>query len=80
MQVIVNHLTAEKKTIPCNAAKLVKVYGETMATIHKDNILEIEVIDKLNGEVLSNPIIQVFDKGKIAFSGDLYYFLKRLKR
>ena len=80
MQVIINHNNQQKKTLPCTAGKLVKVYGETVAAIHKDNILEVEFIDNNNGTVLSNPIVRVYDKGQVIFNGDAYSFISKLKK
>ena len=79
MQVIINHNNQQKKTLPCTSGKLVKVYGETVATIHNENILEVEFIDN-NGTVLSNPIVRVYDKGHLIFNGDAYSFIDKLKK
>ena len=80
MQVIINHNNQQKKTLPCTSGKLVKVYGETVSTIHNENILEVEFIDNNNGTVLSNPIVRVYDKGQLIFNGDAYSFIDKLKK
>lgn len=79
MQVKVKINNSEDKTLPCEGGMLVKVYGRTQLEATRDNILQIGMIDKHNGQILSNPQVMVMDKGEIIFSGDAYSFIAKLK-
>jgi len=57
---------------------LIKVYGKTISETTMDSILRIEMADRVNNEVLSNPIITVYDKNIKVFEGDVYKFIKRI--
>jgi hypothetical protein len=78
MQVITKQNNSETKTLPCTMGVLVKVYGRTILDSTMDSIIKIEMADRVNNEVLSNPIITVYDKNIKVFEGDVYQFLKRI--
>lgn len=79
MQAKIKLNNTEDKILPCESGMLIKVYGKTQLEAVKDNILQISMVDKVNGQVVPNPIIKVTDKGQIIFLGDAYSFIAKLK-
>ena len=78
MQVIVKK-SDDKKTLPCDSAALVKVYGKTIQETDRKNILRIEMKDREGVNFSSNPAIIIYDKEKLLFAGDAYQFIQILE-
>jgi hypothetical protein len=78
MQVEIKQNGDGKKTIPCDNASLIKVYGSTIQATDRKNILRIEMEDKNKNGFMSNPIINVYDKEELLFSGNAFEFIKLL--
>lgn len=79
MQVIVKK-SEDKKTLPCDSAALIKVYGKTISETDRKNILRIEMKDREGADFLSNPIVMIYDKEKLLFTGDVYQFINLLEK
>jgi hypothetical protein len=80
MQVEIKQNGDGKKTIPCDNASLIKVYGKSVQETDRKNILRIEMKDKIGTDYSSNPIISIYDKDKLLFAGDAYQFIELLER
>jgi hypothetical protein len=78
MQVITKQNNSETKTLPCTMGALIKVYGKTISETTMDSILRIEMVDRVNNDALSNPIITIYNKNAKVFEGDVYQFLKQI--
>jgi hypothetical protein len=78
MQVEIKQNGDGKKTIPCDNASLIKVYGKSIQETDRKNILRIEMKDKNKDGFLSNPIISIYDKENLLFSGDAFALIKKL--
>jgi hypothetical protein len=78
MQVEIKQNGDGKKTIPCDNASLIKVYGSTIQATDRKNILRIEMEDKNKNGFMSNPIINVYDKEELLFSGNAYDLINKL--
>ena len=78
MQVEIKQNGDGKKTIPCDNASLIKVYGKTVQETDRKNILRIEMKDKNKDGFMSNPIISIYDKEILLFSGDVFQLVKKI--
>jgi hypothetical protein len=78
MQVIIKQNADSSKTVPCDTASLIKVYGKTIQETDRKNILRIEMKDKNKDGFMSNPMINVYNKEELVFSGDAFTFIKKL--